>query len=229
MTRTNRALLTRRSRGITLIELLVVLSVVASLLFAVLGIFRLIVLQWNGQVSRSKAVLTANLGIDEIANEMADATAFNLVDGELNNTFTMPANTDAPGNYVPAWHGATLAYAAGDRVQYYLAGPDGVSAGNILWRRYNAYGTSNGQSKNDNQSGNNQGDNQAYAGWVNDSTASLRPGSATHGAVENVTSLNFIPNYANNTVYIVMTVTAIENQKKYAFTVSRNVYLQNHN
>ena len=219
--------LLRRNRGMTLIELLVVMSVVATLLFAVLGIFRMIVLQWSGQVSRSKAILAANLGIDEIANEMADATAFNLVDGVLNNTFTLPANTDAAGNYIPAWSGSTLAFAAGDRAQYYLAAADGVSAGNILWRRYYGNGPTGGKPKRGGKP--KKGGTQTYAGWTNDTFASLQPGSAEHGLVENVTSLNFIPNYANNTVYILMTITVKENQKTYTFTVSRNVYLANHN
>ena len=220
--------LSRRKRGITLIELLVVMSVVATLLFAVLAIFRRIVLQWSGQVSRSKAILAANLGIDEIANEMQAATTFNLVDASLTNTFTLPSDTDASGNYVPVWNGSTLAYGAGDRVQYYLAGPDGVSAGNILWRRYNAFGTSNGQPKNRGQAKKNKGA-ATYAGWVNDTFDSMQPGSVTHGIVENVTALNFIPIAANNAVFISLTVTGVENQKTYAFTVTRIVYMQNHN
>ena len=216
----------------TLIELLVVLSVVATLMFATLSIFRRIVLQWNGQVSRSRALLAANLGIDKIANEMSDGVTFNAVDGPLTNTFTLPANTDAAGNYVPAWNGSTLAYAAGDRTQYYLAAADGASAGNILWRRYNGSGPTGGKPKkhaNQNQQGNNQDNNQTYTGWTNDTAASLQPGSVTHGIVENVTSLILVPMPLSNTVSISLTVTAAENQKTYAYTVTRTVYLSNHN
>ena len=217
----------RRNRGVTLIELLVVMSVVATLLFAVLTIFRRIVSQWGGQVSRSRAVLAANLGIDEIVDDMSDGVTFNLVDGPLYNTFTLPNNTDAAGNYIPVWSGSNLTYAAGDHVQYYLAGTDGASAGNILWRRYNGSGPTGGKPKKHGKP--KKGGAQTYAGWTDDAGFSMQPGSATHGVVENVTNLNFIPNYLNNTVFISLKVTGMENQNPYSFTITRTVYLQNHN
>ena len=216
-----------KRRGITLIELLVVLSVLGTLMFATLAVFRRIVLQWNGQVSRSRAILAANSGIDEIAGEMSDAVTFNLVDGLLTNTFTLPANTDAAGNYIPTWNLGTLSYAAGDRTQYYLAAADGVSAGNILWRRYNGNGPTGGKPKKGGKA--KKGGAQTYAGWTNDIAASLQPGSATRGIVENVTSLNFLYYPLTNTIFISLTVTAAENQKTTAFTVTRTVYLGNHN
>lgn len=216
----------------TLIELLVVLSVVATLMFATLSIFRRIVLQWNGQVSRSRALLAANLGIDKIAGEVATAVTFNSVDGVLTNTFTLPANTDAAGNYIPAWNGSTLTYALGDRSQYYLAAADGASAGNILWRRYNGNGPHGGALQNYGPPAHNKNPlvhiNNNIGGWTNDSVSSLQPGSAMHGIVENVTSLILIP-MPSNTVYISLTVTAAENQQTYAYTVTRTVYLSNHN
>ena len=217
----------RCKRGVTLIEVLVVMSVVATLLFAVLAIFRRIVLQWSGQVSRSRALIEANLGMDQIADDMSDGVTFNLVDGLLTNTFTLPANTDAAGNYIPVWVGPMLAYAAGDRVQYYLAAADGVSAGNILWRRYNGNGPTGGKTKKNGKP--KHGGGQTYAGWTNDVGFSMLPGSSTHGCVENVTSLVFFPNYTNNTVFISMTVQGTENQSTYSFTLTRWVYLQNHN
>ncbi len=196
-------------RGVTLIELLVVMSVVATLIAAVLMIFQRITLQWNGQVSRSRAIMQANLGIDRMANEMGKAVVFNIFDSSKFNTFALPANTDAAGNYVPVWNAGTLQYNAGGRVQYYLAAADGSSAGNILWRRYNP-----------NPNGN--------AGWVSDTKWSLVSPISTQGRVENVTSLMFIP-LSTTTVFISLKVAAKENQTSTTFAVTRTVYLSNHN
>ena len=206
------ALLKRKTffRGVTLIELLVIMSVVATLLFSILAIFRRINAQWSGQVSRSRAILQANLGMDRMANEMSQAVVFNLFDASKTNTFALPADTDASGNYVPTWSGSTLQYNAGGRAQYYLAGPDGSSAGNILWRR--ATPKPNGNS-----------------GWVSDTAWSMVSPTSTHGRVENVASLVFVPFPLTNTVFISLKVSGIENQTTYSYTVTRTVYMTNHN
>ena len=202
----------RNTRGITLIEILVVLSVIATLLGATLAIFRSIAKQWNGQVSRSRAIQMANLGVDRMAKEISQTVQYNAFDTPptITNTFNPPSDTDAAGNFVPKWSGSNLAYNYDERIRFYLAGPDGSSAGNILWRTYSDKLNGNGH-------------------WTPDKTWSLLSPTSTHGRVENVTSLSFQAGSAANTVVISLTVSAKEGPKTYPYTVTRTVYLANHN
>ena len=220
---------TTGKRGFTLMEALIVMAVISTLLYAILGIFGGIGRQWNAQASRSKAIESANLGIDKIAQEISDANSFNLIDGVLTNTFTLPKDIDASGEYIPVWSGSTLIYNAGSRVQFYLAAADGVSAGNILWRRY--FDTSGGTGNKAKKKGKpKHGGAVAYGGWVSDLDWSLNSGSVTHGQVENVTSLIFLqPVGIANVVTIQLTVAWPEGPTTATYTVQRDVYMVNHN
>ncbi len=203
----------RANRGVTLVELLIAGSVSSVVLTAVLLIFTSLYSQWAFQVSRAKAIQEANLAIDLLAAQIRPAIYCLSASGSHTNVFQYPANTDANGNYVPAWNGIWFDYIPGSRCDFYLSNSSGISSkrGTLLWREYtlNSYGNS---------------------GWTADSAWSLLPGSTTMGRMGDIVALSFSTSgKPANVVNVSVTVQVTEKSTTSTYTASRDVYMENHN
>ena len=199
---------------------MVTVTVSAVVMVALTTLLGGVTREWGTQVSRGRAVQAANLAMGKLAKELRSAVLFQAVDGTKTNTFTMPANTDASGNFIPAWNRTYLRYASGYRVHYYLSDLTGLAAtGTVLWRETNPLSSGS-------------------AGWIPDVT-SLAPGSLTaggaltasaRGCVDSVTALTFTTSPAKpNTVQVSLTVSCVEGKVSTPYTLTRSIYLGNHN
>ena len=210
----------RYPQGVTLIELLVAMTTSAVVILAITLILGSVTRQWGTQVSRGRAIQIANLAASQIAKEVRNAVFFQAVDGTKTCTFTMPANTDAQGNFIPAWNHTYLRYASGYRVHYYLSDLTGVSSsGSVLWRETNSLSTGS-------------------IGWVQDTASSLVSGSlsggtltpSARGSKDHITALTFSTTSAKPyTVQMSITVSYAEGKVTSNYTLTRSIYLSNHN
>jgi prepilin-type N-terminal cleavage/methylation domain-containing protein len=208
------------TRAFTMIELMVTIAVSSVVMVALTLLLGTVTHQWSGQVSRGRAIQIANFAMSQISREARGAVLFQAVDGTKTCTFTMPANTDASGNFVPVWNRTFLRYAAGYRVHYYLSDLTGVAgSGSVLWRETNPLSSGS-------------------AGWVQDSAWSLVPGSlvggvltsSARGKMDNITALTFSTTITKpNTVQASITVSFQEGKTTSAYTLARTIYLGNHN
>ncbi|HZO89759.1 MAG TPA: prepilin-type N-terminal cleavage/methylation domain-containing protein [Chthonomonadaceae bacterium] len=198
-----------RRRGLTLVEVLMALTLGAVVLVPVLLIFATLSGQWARQISRSKAIQEANLAVDGMAKEIREAISFLPYDAATNtaNVFTLPANRDASGNYVPAWQNGTLQYQPGTQVSFYLANARGNAGGPNLWRQYKLPG----------------------GNWTADAAWSLLPGSSVP-RIGDVQSLSFdATGTPPNVVRLTLTVAVTEGIRTWTYTVRRDVYMAHHN
>ena len=202
----------RASRGVTLIETLVVVSISSFVLIAVSGIFVGIQKQWAYGVIRGKAVEAGEMALDQVAADVRSCIAYQAVDGTKTNTFTLPANTDAQGNYVPARVSSVLQYVAGSRIRYYLSDSTGAAgSGTILWRETNSSPSGN-------------------AGWTADSAWSLVSSAGSKTRYNNVQSIAFTTSgLPANMVQITLTVQVFEGGQSYSLPLQRSIFLSNHN
>jgi len=194
-------------------ELLVAMTVSVIVLAPILAIINQVSRQWNRQVGLSRAVDVANLSLSLMDKELRSAVLYHATDGTKTCTFSLPANTDGSGHYVPAWSGGSLSFQSGVRVHYYLSDTTGTAGtGTVLWREYNP---------------NPSGD----AGWVQDASWSLLPGSnPAQGKLSGVSSLTFTTTgMPANTVRVTLTVADTENHQISTYSLQRDVYLSNHN
>ena len=205
--------------GMSLIELLIVITVLPVVLIAVLSVFSAITQQWKTQVSRGQAIRIANIAMAQMTKELRNAVLFQAIDGTKTNTFIMPANIDANGNFTPVWNHTFIMYASGYRAHYYLSDLTGTAAtGTVLWRESNPHSTGS-------------------TGWVQDSVTSLAPGSlsggtltaSARGNVDHVTSLAFAAGAVSNTVQATLSISYQEGKITSVYTLSRLIYLSNHN
>ena len=202
----------RSERGVTLIELMVTVGITAAVLIAVSGIFLGIQKQWAFSSARGKAVETAEAALDQIALDVNRAIGYHPTDGAKTSTFTLPANTDAQGNYVPARAGGRLQYVPGSRIRYYLSDATGTAtAGTTLWRETNSLPSGN-------------------SGWQSDSAWSLVAGTGSKAKYNNVTAIAFsTAGQPSNVVQISVTVQAAQPGQTINVSLQRSVYLTNHN
>lgn len=205
--------------GMTLMEILIVTTVLSVILIPVLTIFTVITRQWNNQVSRGQAIRIANLAMEQMTKDLRNGVSFQATDGNKTCTFTMPANTDAKGNFTPVWDRNFITYASGYRVHYYLSDLTGLaSTGTVLWRETNPLSSGS-------------------VGWVPDSLRSLAPGSlsggvltaAARGNVDHVSSLTFSAGVVSNTVQATISISYKESKTTSVYTLTRLIYLSNHN
>ena len=203
----------RQSRAaFTLIEILVSMSVMSVVSIAVLMIFGTVSRQWGQNISRANATQYATMALNRIAKETSMAMTYTSSGGPGNLAFfTFPSDTDTGGNYVPAWANGVLQFRAGTNVAYCRSDGTGATtaSGTILWRQYQTGGT---------------------GAWTADQKWAMRPGSTTHGNIENLTALTFttsgLPTY---TVRVSVTVTVVEGKQTNTITLQRDIYLSNHN
>ena len=73
---------------------------------AVVGIFTTINARWGYEASHATAMRQAQLAMDRMAREIHSAMTYDPGPDAYGRTyiFTLPANTDQAGNYVPAWN-----------------------------------------------------------------------------------------------------------------------------
>lgn len=200
----------QRQRAFSLMEMMVAAAAAAGLLVAVMGIFSLALRRWNVQASHSMATQEATVALEKMCKEIRDSLSFS---GQSVNTnpvynFTLPNATDASGNYVPQRSGSALTYNAGTQVRFYLSdttGSQSVIGGKALWRAYLPAG---------------------QVIWQKDNTWSLR--AAGIPRYDNIQSLTFtIP--STNSVQVSLQVTATQGKEPGTSTLTRQVYLANHN
>lgn len=198
----------RRSRpGLSLVDVLLAASVMAVLLAAILGIYCHITSRWSLQAARAKSIQSASLAIDLMAKEIGSGIRFTDSLSGRNSVLTLPADTDAQGNYT--LNASTGRYASGTLVHYYLSDASGnpAASGAILWREYNNGG-----------------------GWIKDTAWSLLPGSTTRGRVGTVSALTFTTSgLTANLVRITLTLAVTEGVETANNTLQRDIYLSNNN
>ena len=196
----------------TLIELVVAMSMMSVVSISVVMLFGTLMHQWGQNISRANATQAATMALNKIAKEAGKAMAFSASGGPGGLPyFTFPANADAGGNYVPAWLNNRLQFQPGTNVAYCVSNATGAvaAAGTILWRQYQMGG---------------------IGVWTPDLTWSLRPGSAAHGSIENLTAMTFTTNgLPAYTVRVSVTVTVAEGKQSNTITLQRDVYLSSHN
>jgi len=205
-------------KGVTLIELLVVLSVLGLVLIPVLGILNFSMRQFGSQTGRAKTILLANQAMNAMTKEISKAVTTQNDSSGIPSIFVMPGNTDAGGNYVPVMQSGTLTYTSGVPVQFYLGNPHGklVSGNHNLWRQTA-------------QSGGLLNGLLGGLTWIPDKAWSLVPGTGVP-LFPQVTSLTFsTTGMPANTVRVSLTMTDAEGDQTSNYTVTRNVYLSNHN
>lgn len=204
-------------RGVTLIELLVVVSVLGIVLIPILGIFGFATRQFGSQTGRAKTIFIANQAMNAMTKEISKAVTTQNDSSGIPSIFVMPGSTDASGNYTPVMQSGTLTYTSGVPVQFYTGNPNGKNNGaKNLWRQTA-------------QSGGLLGGLLGGLTWTPDSKWSLTPGTNVP-LFPNVSSLTFTTaGMPANTVRVSLTMTDTEGSQTSSYTVSRSVYLSNHN
>lgn len=188
------------------------LAVLGVVLAAVLGVFGSVTGAWGGQVSRARAVQSANLGLLRMGREIGGAVSYEPRDAAgWTNVFTLPADADAAGNPVPASVGGGLVYQNGPKTRFYLSNATGSpnAPGSILWRATAPAGSSV---------------------WTPDADWSLLREDSGRGRIENVSALAFSQaNLPANVVLLALTLTVKEGAQISVLTLRRDVFLANSN
>ncbi len=206
----------KKCRGVTLIELLIAATVSALVLIAVLGIFNFSTRQLGAQTSRAKAILIANQAMDAMTKDIRNSISVQADANGVLSVYTLPGNTDAAGNYVPVWQNGSLVYTPGLQIHYRLSNWKGnAPSGTSLWREYWQTGGLLGLGSS----------------WTLDNAWTLLPGgSPAMPKFQNVSALAFSnAGLPANMVRISLTMAIQEGQQTSNYTVSRSVYLSNHN
>lgn len=201
-------------RGVTLIEILVAATVLALVMGAVLGVFNFSTRQWGRQVSRSEALLSANQAMNALCKDIGNSINVQADSSGVLSVFTLPGRTDAAGNYVPVLQNGSLAYQPGLQIHYHLSnGKGNAQGGTNLWREYWQTGGLLGLGSS----------------WTQDADWSQLPGGRTT-KYPNVTAMTFsTTGMPANTVRVSLTMTYQEGSQTSNYTVSRSVYMSNHN
>lgn len=203
-------------RGVTLIELLVAMSVSGFVLIAVLGIFGFSTRQFGAQTGRAETMLLANQAMNAMAKDIHNCISVQADATGILSVFTLPGNTDASGNYVPVMQNGTLTYVPGLQIHYRLSNWKGnASSGTNLWREYWQTGGLLGLGSS----------------WTLDNAWTLLPGGSPKlPKFQNMSALTFsTTGMPANTVRVSLTMTDQEGGQASSYTVSRSVYLSNHN
>lgn len=210
-------------RGVTLIELLVAMSVSGLVLIAVLGIFGFSTRQFGAQTGRAETMLTANQAMNAMCKEIGQAVSYGYdKNGDL--YFLMPANTDAQGNAQPGLLGGLLGLGystSATAVKFYPSNDTGSTQGSnsstgqtgitALWRATTT--KPNGNPK-----------------WQADTAWSQLPNATATPKYSDVTALTFsTTGLPANTIRVTLTLADKEGSQTSSYTVSRSVYLSNHN
>lgn len=210
-------------RGVTLIELLVVVSVLGIVLIPILGIFGFATRQFGSQTGRAKTIFIANQAMNAMTKEISKAVTTQNDSSGIPSIFVMPGSTDASGNYTPVMQSGTLTYTSGVPVQFYLGDAKGKNdigtQPTNIWRQTA-------------QSGGLLGGLLGGLKWTPDNAWSLLPGGkkSTVPQFPNTTALTFTTTgMPANTVRVSLTMTDAEGSQTSSYTVSRSVYLSNHN
>lgn len=208
-------------RGVTLIELLVVVSVLGIVLIPILGIFGFATRQFGSQTGRAKTIMLANQAMNAMAKDIHNCISVQADANGNPTNFTLAGNTDASGNYVPISQNGTLTYQPLMGIRFRLSNAnDTAASGTTLWREHWEHnGNPNLLS----------GLFGSGGSWVGDTSWSQQPGG-TRTNFANTTALTFITaGMPANTVRVSLTMTDAEGSQTSSYTVSRSVYLSNHN
>lgn len=208
-------------RGVTLIEMLIAMSVSGLVLIAVLGIFGFSTHQLGTQTGRAETMLIAGQAMNAVCKEIGQAVSYGIdQNGDL--YFLMPASADSQGNGLPALLGGILGYSTSAiAVKFYPSDSTGATQGSntgsalsgitSLWRATTT--KLNGNPK-----------------WQADTVWSRMPGSTTNPKYPDVASLTFsTTGMPANTVQVTLTMQDKEDSQTSNYTVTRSVYLSNHN
>lgn len=195
-----------RDQGVTLIELIIASSLTALVATAVCGVYVYALRLYERGQAANSAYVAATLGVDRMARLVENAVDAHASSyGRL--TIWLPMDQDSDGHHLPCWVGnSSLRYRPGDQITFYLSDTTGNAQlwhGNILWRSVNG---------------------QPDPSW------SLLPGG-TQGRVAPVTELLFwIATFdTRKRVCIAVRTEQTYGNKVYPLTISRYVYLRNHN
>ena len=215
-----------RCRAFTMIELVVAIAVVAILLFSVVSVFQIGIRRWDVQTSFAYSLQTSNTAIEKIEKDARNATSFTTAASGSNTLyeFTMPADIDSstkdnvdnsipsPGGiYIPERPDTDLTYADGVQYCYYLSditGGQSVTGGTILWRASAPAGSST---------------------FTKDTSWSLV--NTTVARCSGIQSFAISQPAANpdTTVQVDMSVAGTSGHTTHTYTISREMYMGNHN
>ena len=217
-----------RCRGVTLIEMLIAMSVVSCVLLAVVNVMTSSQRLFNSQVGNAKSLLGANRAMDAMCAEIGNAVSSANDSNGNPSIFIMPLGTDSSGNYVP---NASGAYDPGTAVQFYLSDGTGktnnghtkAGVGIDLWRTTGVTTTSGGLL------GGLLGGGGTTTTWTTDTKWGYEPGG-TIMKYQNISALTFTTTgMPANTVQVSLTVYDKEGGQTSPYTLTRDVYLSNHN
>ena len=200
--------MTRRI-GFTLIELLVAMSVSGLVLIAVLGIFGFSTRQFGTQTGRAETVLLDNQAMDAMCKEIGQAVS-TATDTKGRPYFVMPSSGNAQSGYSPTSVNGTVSYSSGTLVQFYLSNQNGQgNAGQILWRQTLSVG---------------------LLGTPDTVWSMLPGGRPALPKYPDVTALTFTTTgMPANTIQVSVTMADKVGGQTSSYTVTRCVYLANHN
>ncbi len=196
-------------RGVTLIEMLVAMSVLGLVLIPILGILNFSTHQFGSQTGRAKTILLANQAMNAMCSEIGQATSTGTdTYGRL--YFVMPNTGSAQTGFIPTLLNGVLSYSSGNYVQFYLSNQNGqASSGQFLWRQTLA---------------------PDMKGTPDTVWSLLRGGASAPPRFPSVTALSFTTTgMPANTVRVSLTMADKEGGQTSSYTVSRSVYLSNHN
>jgi hypothetical protein len=125
--------------GFTLIEVIIASAAMAVMLIGICEILQLCIRRWDIQTSYNISVSGVDTALQRIQSDARFATSFTTTTVGANTlyVFTLPANKDAAGNYIPQRVSGALEYVAGPQVCFYLSditGAQDAANGTILWR-----------------------------------------------------------------------------------------------
>lgn len=208
-------------RGVTLIELLIAMSVLGIVLIPVLGILGFATRQFGSQTSRAQTILLANKTLNAVCKDVGNSISVQADSNGVLSVFTLPGNTDTAGNYIPVAQNGSLVYVPGLQIHYYLCDATGKnnsghtqpSKATNLWREYWQTGGLLGLGSS----------------WVTDTAWSQQGGNAGT-RYPNMSTMSFTTTgLPANTIRVSLTMTDKEGGQTSSYTVTRSVYLSNHN
>lgn len=204
------------SSGFTLVELVVAVALVALVVGATLLVFWSGITLWDRHQAESTALWNSTEAVRRIMADARDAARCAVwARSGLSDALEviLPADTDANGNYVPAWYQGKLIYREGQRVIFYLSDATGAydASGQILWR-----GTISGAS------------NPTRSNVAPDTQWSLYY-NTRQGQLSGIESVTFATQDKDGLYWVVITATAVAQQAERPCRMEArgSVYLQN--
>lgn len=194
--------------GFTLTEVLLASTASAVILATLCMAYQYSLNRWDVITCSGIAMSSADTALERIEKDARSATGFttSTVSGNTLYIFTLPANTNGSGQYIPQRVGGSLSYVNGPQVCFYLSditGSQSVTNGTILWRGTAPAGSST---------------------FTKDSSWSLVNTSTAR--CDNMQTFNITTSgMPQHTVQVNISLSNTSGHKSSTYTISRNIYM----